>query len=712
MSLLTSDHKRKSKFFSKVISFSTILSIISFISGVGYFGYLIHEPDKTYFSDNGLLPGLALREFTYTKLAEQYLSELENISSTLIPIAYLKEKFQNDFGLGFYEHEFTLKYPFIRNRFHYTGHNVYAILRAPRAASTEALVISTPYRSSENVHGSTLPSVALMLALAKFFTTKHYWAKDLIFLIADKELVGVQSWLNAYHALPESEWLVHGKLGSASGTSGVIQAAINLELHTFKPRSIDIKIEGINGQLPNLDLFNVAVELCNRESLSATFHGDSFSGSASFSSGGNFEWQNFLQNALTLASMMTTQATTLPSGAHGLFQRYAIQAITLETHVDAFRTTSISNSALNIGRAVEGIIRSLNNLQQRFHRSFWFYLLPSTRRYISIGYYMIAFGLLCLPLALRALKLYRTAGNKISLFIFFNFDNFCFFLPVKTRRNHHHQLPNQSHSLWVAFEGIFLAYLFGIIALSVPLILSRIEYGHWWLVVTATNEQTTADLFYSIFIALSVVSLIPLFIQLEKTQADLDLQLMVSLLNCTLLFASISLVNISLALALTSIYVPFIFIIQALHPPPTMPSTVDRSVTTIIRSLIQRTLLLMIHPMTLHFACLLILSVWIDQDNTEKNVLNTLKISTIKDHFLNGDPIGFTMKHMTRTFESHRKTILYYIEDWYLYDNWSYPLVCLGLFPVWLQFWYASLVKADLNADYIIVFSKRNSVRS
>lgn len=32
-------------------------------------------------------------------------------------------------------------------------------------------------------------------------------------------------------------------------------------------------------------------------------------------------------------------------------------------------------------------MRSLNNLQERFHQSFFFYLLPSTNRYISIGNY-------------------------------------------------------------------------------------------------------------------------------------------------------------------------------------------------------------------------------------------------------------------------------------------------------------------------------------
>ena len=45
-------------------------------------------------------------------------------------------------------------------------------------------------------------------------------------------------------------------------------------------------------------------------------------------------------------------------------------------------------------RVVEGIFRSLNNLLERFHQSFFFYLLPGTERYVSIGLYMIPFAIL------------------------------------------------------------------------------------------------------------------------------------------------------------------------------------------------------------------------------------------------------------------------------------------------------------------------------
>lgn len=45
-----------------------------------------------------------------------------------------------------------------------------------------------------------------------------------------------------------------------------------------------------------------------------------------------------------------------------------------------------------IFRALEGMFRSLNSLLEKFHQSFFFYLLPSTSRYISIGLYMPPLG--------------------------------------------------------------------------------------------------------------------------------------------------------------------------------------------------------------------------------------------------------------------------------------------------------------------------------
>ncbi len=58
--------------------------------------------------------------------------------------------------------------------------------------------------------------------------------------------------------------------GELEGRSGVIQAAINLELSTDSISRFNVKMEGLNGQLPNLDLINTVARLCKRENIPVT----------------------------------------------------------------------------------------------------------------------------------------------------------------------------------------------------------------------------------------------------------------------------------------------------------------------------------------------------------------------------------------------------------------------------------------------------------
>lgn len=70
---------------------------------------------------------------------------------------------------------------------------------------------------------------------------QKYWAKDIIFLITEHEQLGIQAWLDAYHGVTSGS---KGVLmaGDLSGRAGSIQAAINLELHSMKISSIDVKV--------------------------------------------------------------------------------------------------------------------------------------------------------------------------------------------------------------------------------------------------------------------------------------------------------------------------------------------------------------------------------------------------------------------------------------------------------------------------------------
>lgn len=121
----------------------------------------------------------------------------------------------------------------------------------------------------DSKYGQTIPGIALIFALAKYFYSKNYWAKDIVFLIGDQESLGIFAWLEAYHEAEKNNVLDYGFLPARSGQ---IQGGLNLEIHGKEITTLEIKIEGLNGQLPNLDLFNVAVELATIESVTPTFH--------------------------------------------------------------------------------------------------------------------------------------------------------------------------------------------------------------------------------------------------------------------------------------------------------------------------------------------------------------------------------------------------------------------------------------------------------
>lgn len=68
-----------------------------------------------------------------------------------------------------------------------------------------------------------------------------------------------------------------------------------------------------------------------------------------------------------------------------LFFRYRIDAITLKGVVS---TNSPSISPRQLTEVITAAFRSVNNLLEHFHQSFFFYILPTTDRYISIGIYV------------------------------------------------------------------------------------------------------------------------------------------------------------------------------------------------------------------------------------------------------------------------------------------------------------------------------------
>ncbi|KAM5280878.1 glycosylphosphatidylinositol anchor attachment 1 protein [Ctenodactylus gundi] len=390
---LLSDPVRRRALARLVLRLNTPLCLLSYVAGIAWFLALAFPPltQRTYMSENAMGSTMVEEQFVGGERARGFARDFaaHRRKSGVLPVAWL-ERTMRSVGLEVHTQSFSRKLPFpdeIRERYMVSGTNVYGILRAPRAASTESLVLTVPCGSDS----TNSQAVGLLLALAAHFRGQIYWAKDIIFLVTEHDLLGTEAWLEAYYDVN-----VTGMQSSPlQGRAGAIQAAVALELSSDVVTSLDVTVEGLNGQLPNLDLLNLFQTFCQKGGLLCTLQGKLQPQ----------DWTSLdgpLQGLQTLLLMVLRQASGRPHGPHGLFLRYGVEALTLRG-INSFR--QYKYDLVTVGKALEGMFRKLNHLLERLHQSFFFYLLPALSRFVSIGLYMPAAGFLLLVLV-HALELW------------------------------------------------------------------------------------------------------------------------------------------------------------------------------------------------------------------------------------------------------------------------------------------------------------------
>ncbi|XP_061776527.1 glycosylphosphatidylinositol anchor attachment 1 protein [Nerophis ophidion] len=391
---LLSDPNRRQAVIRLLTRLNAPICLVCYLAGVAWFMGLAFEPFtlRTYMSENAMGSTMVEEHFPAGEKALVTAREFaaHKKKQDGMPVNWLVKTMQ-DRGLEVFTQTFSRTLPFPdenKERFMVKGTNVYGILRAPRAPRTEALVLTAPC-SPGNANNQ---AVGLLLVLAQYFRNQVYWAKDIIFLVNEHDLIGMQAWLEGYHHTNTTgmDW------SPLQGRAGSIQAALSLELSSDVVTSLDIVLEGLNGQLPNLDLTNLFYAFCQKIGVLCTIQGKLQRNDWDSASGYSHAVQ-------TLMLMVLKQASGRPWGDHGLFLRYHIEAATIKG-INSFR--QYKTDATTVGRLLEGMYRKLNNLLERLHQSYFFYLLPSLSHFVSIGYYMPAFGLLAVILLLRALDLW------------------------------------------------------------------------------------------------------------------------------------------------------------------------------------------------------------------------------------------------------------------------------------------------------------------
>lgn len=221
-------------------------------------------------------------------------------------------------------------------------------------------------------------------------TDQIYWAKDIVFLISESDL-GSLAWVKGHQEVMD-DWnnsilkfeRVHTKVGN-------IQAAINFIMDDRFVCTLQTQFHGINGQLPNLDLVN----LFNRFVV--------------FDHENRADWPE--GDIKKLISFMQLQSTGTPSGSHGYFLKYGIQSITLAGKGGKGCQSFYYLYDDQIATVLETTFRSLNNLLEILHQSFFFYLKTTPSRFISIALYFPPIALILFPIALKGTTIWLTAPD-------------------------------------------------------------------------------------------------------------------------------------------------------------------------------------------------------------------------------------------------------------------------------------------------------------
>ncbi|KAF9145864.1 Glycosyl phosphatidyl inositol protein transamidase complex subunit [Mortierella sp. GBA39] len=394
--------QRQQIFGRFVLSWMPTLSYIMVVVSFFWLLALPHQDysKRTYPSENALLAGSANVQFNWDDnlAAEAYRDTVQRIAS--LPSIERAQALELQFaaiGLKSATQNYTLNTS--TESFH--GVNTYAVFYAPRSDGTEALVLSASWLSRDKTTNTN--AIAMLLALGKTFKRGSHFSKDIIFIVSDGDAEGLQAWLKAYHGNEEHTYDHHEE--PLRVRSGAIQAALNLDFAgTGDYNALGIFFEGVNGQLPNLDMINT-INLISMgiAPVELTLHDELVPYTDNMT-------KNYLNSLRKMLYQMKYQAVGTPTGNHGLYLKYKIDAITLYG-IDKPGWHSPRFNLFRVGALLDSAVRSLNNLLEHLHQSFFFYLLSDVRRYTSIGLYMPPVIILGVSFIFQALSLWGLSSD-------------------------------------------------------------------------------------------------------------------------------------------------------------------------------------------------------------------------------------------------------------------------------------------------------------
>lgn len=368
----------------------------------------------TYVDENALQPAQArvywdYFDVTYADMLSEKVSHLSEASSAERADFVFSEL--QSYGLDVHRQQFQYDTLLPDSTALLSGTNVYARSATPRIDGREAVILTASWRSrwlgdhdpfapsTQNATENTIDArgrinvrgIASILALARYLSTQAHLSKDLIYVISDGHLEGINAWSSAYFGSTPTGLQVEPV---ASGGSQVWNA-ISIDYPSDSFSSLEVHYEGFDGQLPNMDVVNTVVRIA--ENVGGGMP-TSFGSRASKSllkepvqrlaqrwgvrlrSDVEYELGNYEEGVHSALRQVGFGVAGQASGPHGFFQRHHVDAITLYA-VPAKGPYGF----FHMGRVIESFVRSMSNLIERLHHSQFFYLLLNPRRFVPIG---------------------------------------------------------------------------------------------------------------------------------------------------------------------------------------------------------------------------------------------------------------------------------------------------------------------------------------
>ncbi|EIW65967.1 hypothetical protein TREMEDRAFT_70378 [Tremella mesenterica DSM 1558] len=369
---------RRRKIFRALSSRVSLIRLILATVGVLWILALPYEGlwKRTYVDENALQPGQVNTYWDWGDVhrADIYLGELEKLRDKNASFAQYSEYFMSTLSSsGLHTSSLST--------------STYSLLSPPRSSGLETILLSAPLIS--HLQTPNLRGISILLSLAHFLRGQPQWAFDFLFIFPSGHMEGLEDFMKSYDLL----------------FPGRIWTSLNIDYPGHSFSHLGIFYEGINGRLPNQDLINTVQHIARwTGGVPMRVHDvvDEADGM----------WERWKIGFKGLWEHGKFTALGRASGAHGVLARHRIDALTLYCP-----PSSSPHGFHTLGKIIESTLRSLSNLLERPHASYFFYLIPRPSYFIPVGNYLPSIVLLGASLTIGGLSCPRPLEGFLWLII-------------------------------------------------------------------------------------------------------------------------------------------------------------------------------------------------------------------------------------------------------------------------------------------------------